>query len=162
MHSINFFLAHWITHLDVDRFIHFSPPLSFPMSQCIHRGIIIVPIDLLGRLKSLRLITSRSRKKQYEEMGEKRKITIIVSDLMWAVCRKHFQASRMLFSSLSSTQLRDRIHTLVNVFYHESFFSISKSFGELYLLCWAFTCGYLSLGFCDREVQWSLIVVDLS
>lgn len=69
IHSINF-LAHWIIHLDVDRFFHFS--LLRSMSQCIYRGIIIVPIDLLGRLKSLRLITSRSRMAEAAEKTARR------------------------------------------------------------------------------------------
>lgn len=103
-----------------------SPPISLSLGiTAFIQVLLLLYYWFVREMKSLRLITSRSRTaKMFEEMGRKtRKITMIVSDLMWTVYWS-LPCIKNAFFSLSSTQLRDRIHMLVN------FFLLNKSFGK--------------------------------
>lgn len=127
IHTIHF-LAHTELNIWCWLIISFSSLLEV---TAFIQVLLLLNYWFVREMKSLRLITSRSRTaKMFEEMGRKtRKITMIVSDLMWTVYWSR-PSIKNAFFSLSSTQLRDRIHMLVNFFLSRDFFLLSKSFGQ--------------------------------
>lgn len=121
-----FFGAHWCS-LIISLRHSLSLYLSTSQSMHLSRYYYYITIDLLGRWKSLHLITSHSRKpkrkKMHEEMGEKRKITMIVSGLMWTeIFLSSSNHPRMFFPCYQVHNYAIEFIRSLIFFYHEIVF----------------------------------------